>query len=61
MRIVAQQVRHEHNRYVAWAYTTGDETIEKQFHCERKAWEWLKALIALINMDVDKVENKESL
>jgi len=47
MRIVAQQVRHEHNRYVAWAFTTANEVIEKQFESRTEAWAWLKALIAL--------------
>lgn len=61
MRIVAQHVRFEHNRYIAWAFTSGDETIEKQFDSDTKAWSWLNALVYLINMDVDKIENKESI
>lgn len=58
-RITAQQIRTDFDRhapvYIASAYTA-DETIEKEFDSREAAASWLKALIALMNMDTSKVD-----
>lgn len=53
-RVTAQQIRVDRDRhvdtYIATAYLSDQEVIEKEFESEKEASSWLKALIALMNM-----------